>query len=641
MSWPSSAPTTPAAATPPAPPTGASTATGAWWPPPAAASTSPCAIPIMLDADLALRGRRGHGLFRSLTLVTRAPRLCRTSSPWAARSASADVTFDEVLEVEGHRWLAYDAAQNIVRPAPPCSTSTKMSWTGTSDPRRLDFWPFDEPTSTCPACSPNCAPRCHFARHRRPSPRPSWTACPWSPRFVLSARPSSRPPEGRARPSIPGQELRHPWQNVLYPKAERHRGRRPPRWMPNTQAGHPDPVATDDHHFSETLAVLAMLAAATAEDRALRRVEVHLRRPRRPLPLLRLGLVGAEWSPTTASPSARPARRPRRPLRRWPTGGTLENGDPRRASPPPPRGVASALFFVNSERPVRQINDALMVENRSHGRGTRYNGGAQLGVSSAQGRGRRCHAARCRRAWRGRRGQLSASGGGRSRWRSPSPPPRRASLRLRRRRIAVSPAATGSAPPPSWSTSSPTAPAPRARRRGAWGRMGRAPNAGGMPRRGAVGVAAGPARARRCRPHFRPAIIATASKLHDEVWMGGVLGGDFSVLMDDATRADVAWFAAKHHFSRFRLATPSLLPPSSRTPASGSTPRSCGRSPSPSKVAPATTRWRWSGLGPRAGVRPRRPLPQRCVDLNLARTFYALGNFGRAMEFYGRISRAD
>jgi tetratricopeptide (TPR) repeat protein len=137
-----------------------------------------------------------------------------------------------------------------------------------------------------------------------------------------------------------------------------------------------------------------------------------------------------------------------------------------------------------------------------------------------------------------------------------------------------------------------------------------------------------------------PAVIATAIKLHDEGWVGGVLGGDFSVPMDDATRADVAWFAAKHHFASeswgLTLGLLPLVPEDSRF----------GVDAKILRAITLTQQGRYeTALEELVSARDRasgRDVHFRNVlDLNIARTFYALGNWGRAMEYYGRVQRGD
>jgi tetratricopeptide (TPR) repeat protein len=174
----------------------------------------------------------------------------------------------------------------------------------------------------------------------------------------------------------------------------------------------------------------------------------------------------------------------------------------------------------------------------------------------------------------------------------------------------------------------------------AWGMLGDALIKGGMPYAGLVAsiegvrIAAGPN-----SPFYRD-VLPTVDQLDEAAWAGGPLGADFGVPLDDTTRSHLAYIAARHHFAQGSwgavLGLLPLITPDSPYALDGRLLQG---------VTLAQQERFEDALVPLLDVRERAagrdPHFQELVDLDLARTFYATGNFGRALEFYNRVSRAD
>jgi outer membrane beta-barrel protein len=183
----------------------------------------------------------------------------------------------------------------------------------------------------------------------------------------------------------------HVVQNVLYPKAERtevgvHLG-----WMPfDPLVTTPNLQITIDHHFSETLAVTAMVGGGYGLKTAR---YTELEGPAYGVApysfrYLASALVGAEWSPIYGKFTGTGRKVVHYDLYGAARlGGTLEQsvipGGGITVAPTLQLGIGGR-FFVNKTTSIRfEINDALMVENRKLTRSWNFkqNGGVLLGVS--------------------------------------------------------------------------------------------------------------------------------------------------------------------------------------------------------------------------------------------------------------------
>jgi len=174
----------------------------------------------------------------------------------------------------------------------------------------------------------------------------------------------------------------------------------------------------------------------------------------------------------------------------------------------------------------------------------------------------------------------------------------------------------------------------------AWGMLGHALIKGNLPYAGLLAGLEGVKLAPGANAAFYKDLLNAVDQLDEAVWAGAVLGADFGVPLDDATRSHLAIIAARSQFARDSWgAVLGLLPlvtPDSAYAVDAELLQG---------IALAQQSRYEDALVPLLDVRDkmagRDEHTRTLVDLDLARTFYATGNFGRAMEFYGKISRSD
>ncbi len=175
----------------------------------------------------------------------------------------------------------------------------------------------------------------------------------------------------------------------------------------------------------------------------------------------------------------------------------------------------------------------------------------------------------------------------------------------------------------------------------AWGYLGAALHKGGLPYAGlsawGEGLEVAPI---ALTPHYQR-LVDTAATLNEDVWIGGLLS-DMSVPMAPAVREHVAIMVARHAFDESSwgevLGILPLVPETSRYALEA-------------EVLNGVTLAQQSRFGEslaallaareRAVRGNRSPHYVATLSLNVARTFYASGNFGRAMEYYNMVGRED
>ncbi len=137
-------------------------------------------------------------------------------------------------------------------------------------------------------------------------------------------------------------------------------------------------------------------------------------------------------------------------------------------------------------------------------------------------------------------------------------------------------------------------------------------------------------------------ILDLADAHGDTRHVGGLMGADFAVPMDGPTRARVALAAARHHFSRAAWGDAlGLLPLAMADSATALD----------AEVLRAVTLAQQARYGEalpllitareKARAAGRDPHEVHTLTLNIARTFFALGNQGQAAEFYAQVPRDD
>lgn len=176
----------------------------------------------------------------------------------------------------------------------------------------------------------------------------------------------------------------------------------------------------------------------------------------------------------------------------------------------------------------------------------------------------------------------------------------------------------------------------------AWAVMGRALEGWKLPYGGLVahweGVQLDPA---GTAPNFE-AILALTESAHEDAVTGGILSKDLAVEMSADTRSHVALLGARHHFQSASWGqTLGLLAVVDSQSAWGLD----------ADVLQGVTLTQQSRYGEalvplltaqaRARDEKRDAHYQNMVSLNIARTFFASGNFGRAMEYYDQVDRSD
>lgn len=177
---------------------------------------------------------------------------------------------------------------------------------------------------------------------------------------------------------------------------------------------------------------------------------------------------------------------------------------------------------------------------------------------------------------------------------------------------------------------------------GAWARLGAAYQRLGYRYAALVALAEGVRLdASRSGPYYAP-LLGLADDLDEEIWVGGLVGKDFSVRLDDAQRGRVAYFAARALFDQGSwgqaLGILSMVPDDGRD----------GFDALVLEGMALAQQSRWNDalvplLTAYEQARQKGDDPERTATLALsvARTFYAQGNWARAMEYYDKVPRSD
>lgn len=177
---------------------------------------------------------------------------------------------------------------------------------------------------------------------------------------------------------------------------------------------------------------------------------------------------------------------------------------------------------------------------------------------------------------------------------------------------------------------------------GAWARLGRALQLGGFD----YAALASYREAIRLDPKsaaaFYPYALDLADALDDDAWLGSVIGADFGVPMDEALRSRVALAAARSEFARGSwVQTTSLLPlvsASSPQHLDAEVLRGVALAQN-GKYEDALIPLLTSYEDARRAKRDRHFV--NTLSLNIARTFFAAGNFAQAMAYYDQVDRDD
>lgn len=177
---------------------------------------------------------------------------------------------------------------------------------------------------------------------------------------------------------------------------------------------------------------------------------------------------------------------------------------------------------------------------------------------------------------------------------------------------------------------------------GAWARLGRALQLGGYP----YAALAAYHEAARLDPKaaaaYYPLALDLADTLDEDAWLGAVVGEDFGVPMDETTRSRVALVAARAKFAKGSwVQTSSLLPLVAATSPlhldaevlRGVALAQAGKYED--ALIPLLTSYE------DARRAKRDPHFVNTLALNIARTFFAAGNFAQAMAYYDEVDRDD
>ncbi len=177
---------------------------------------------------------------------------------------------------------------------------------------------------------------------------------------------------------------------------------------------------------------------------------------------------------------------------------------------------------------------------------------------------------------------------------------------------------------------------------GAWARLGRALQLGGFDYAALTAYRESARLDPKAAAEFYSFALDLAESLTEDAWLGPVVGADFGVPMDDATRSRVALAAAKGEFARGSwVQTTSLLPL-----VSADSPKHLDAAVLRG-VALAQNGKYEDALIPLltsyedARRSKRDPHYVNTLALNIARTFFAAGNFAQAMAYYDQVSRDD
>jgi tetratricopeptide (TPR) repeat protein len=176
----------------------------------------------------------------------------------------------------------------------------------------------------------------------------------------------------------------------------------------------------------------------------------------------------------------------------------------------------------------------------------------------------------------------------------------------------------------------------------AWGYLGAALHKGNLPYAALAAWGEGLRDAPiALTPHY-PNILSTTDALSEDIWVGGLIGQDMGVPFSPDVKDHVALLAARWHFSQqswgTALAMTTLVGDASKWGLEASVLRGV--------VLAQQSRY-GEALASLLPARERAIRGNRddhyvaALSLNIARTFYASGNFGRAMEYYNKVSRAD
>jgi tetratricopeptide (TPR) repeat protein len=177
-------------------------------------------------------------------------------------------------------------------------------------------------------------------------------------------------------------------------------------------------------------------------------------------------------------------------------------------------------------------------------------------------------------------------------------------------------------------------------RAGAWWRLGRALEGQGLRYAAllawAEGVRAAPA---VVAPDY-PSLLEGAEALHEERWLAGIAGNDFSVPIDEATRARLALVTARALVAEDGWGRANgllaLVPASSPEALEADVLRGVALA-STGRYEEAIERL----LAAREKAAGRSEHFRAVLDLDLARAYYGAKNYGRAIEFFAKVPASD
>jgi tetratricopeptide (TPR) repeat protein len=181
---------------------------------------------------------------------------------------------------------------------------------------------------------------------------------------------------------------------------------------------------------------------------------------------------------------------------------------------------------------------------------------------------------------------------------------------------------------------------------GAWARLGAAMQAGNLPYAALAaylqGVRVQPA---AVAPYY-PDVLKLGEQLREVAWVGEIAGADFSVPIDAATRSELAMAAARSQFSQEAWATTSSVlglvdkdGPQALDALILQGISLAQQSRYEAALEPLLAAR--EQLATRGATPPRDAHFRNMLDLNIARTYYGAGNYGRAMEFFAKVERDD
>lgn len=138
-------------------------------------------------------------------------------------------------------------------------------------------------------------------------------------------------------------------------------------------------------------------------------------------------------------------------------------------------------------------------------------------------------------------------------------------------------------------------------------------------------------------------VLKLAGDLHEDIWIGGFVGANLAVPMTPEMRSEVALMGARSLFDRGEwgsaLGLLPLIGNDSPLKAEGEVLRGVTLAQQQrygDALVPLLTSYE------QARVRRKDdPHYQATLAMNVARTFFASGNYGRAMEYYDKVPRSD